>query len=31
MTVPATEPVRIWHLLTHTPGSTYGFHYAHPG
>ncbi|MCU1450129.1 MAG: beta-lactamase [Acidimicrobiales bacterium] len=27
---PATEPVRIWHLLTHTSGLTYGFHYAHP-
>jgi len=24
---PATEPVRIWHLLTHTAGLTYGFHY----
>ncbi|MGH9172031.1 MAG: serine hydrolase domain-containing protein [Acidimicrobiales bacterium] len=29
-TEPATEPVRIWHLLTHTSGLTYGFHYAHP-
>jgi CubicO group peptidase (beta-lactamase class C family) len=29
-TVPATEPVRIWHLLTHTAGLTYGFHYLHP-
>src|SRR5215212_6792086 len=27
---PATEPVRMWHLLTHTAGLTYGFHYAHP-
>jgi len=27
---PATEPVRIWHLLTHTSGLTYGFHHAHP-
>ena len=27
---PATEPIRIWHLLTHTSGLTYGFHYAHP-
>jgi CubicO group peptidase (beta-lactamase class C family) len=27
---PAAEPVRIWHLLTHTSGLTYGFHYAHP-
>ncbi len=24
-TVPAVEPVRIWHLLTHTAGLTYGF------
>jgi CubicO group peptidase (beta-lactamase class C family) len=29
-TEPATEPVRIWHLLTHTAGLTYGFHFAHP-
>ncbi|HEY3955021.1 MAG TPA: serine hydrolase domain-containing protein [Streptosporangiaceae bacterium] len=29
-TVPATEPVRIWHLLTHTAGLTYGFHRVHP-
>jgi len=29
-TVPAAEPVRIWHLLTHTAGLTYGFHHAHP-
>jgi CubicO group peptidase (beta-lactamase class C family) len=29
-TVAATEPVRIWHLLTHTSGLTYGFHHAHP-
>lgn len=27
VTVPATEPVRIWHLLTHTAGLTYGFHH----
>src|ERR1700733_10138494 len=26
VTVPAIEPVRIWHLLTHTAGLTYGFH-----
>src|SRR6266702_3459135 len=25
-TAPATEPVRIWHLLTPTSGLTYGFH-----
>ncbi|MGH8919606.1 MAG: serine hydrolase domain-containing protein, partial [Actinomycetes bacterium] len=30
VTRPATEPVRVWHLLTHTAGLTYGFHYAHP-
>ena len=24
------EPVRIWHLLTHTAGLTYGFHRVHP-
>ncbi|MDQ1697126.1 MAG: hypothetical protein QOJ03_2479 [Frankiaceae bacterium] len=28
-TVPATEPVRVWHLLTHTAGLTYGFHRVH--
>ena len=30
VTEPATEPIRIWHLLTHTAGLTYGFHHAHP-
>jgi CubicO group peptidase (beta-lactamase class C family) len=30
VTVPAVEPVRIWHLLTHTAGLTYGFHRTHP-
>ena len=25
-TVPAVEPIRVWHLLTHTAGLTYGFH-----
>jgi len=30
VTEPATEPVRIWHLLTHTSGLTYGFHHGHP-
>jgi CubicO group peptidase (beta-lactamase class C family) len=30
ITVPATEPIRVWHLLTHTAGLTYGFHRAHP-
>jgi CubicO group peptidase (beta-lactamase class C family) len=29
-TVPATEPVRIWHLLSHTSGLTYGFIRNHP-
>jgi CubicO group peptidase (beta-lactamase class C family) len=29
-TEPAAGPVRIWHLLTHTAGLTYGFHHAHP-
>jgi CubicO group peptidase (beta-lactamase class C family) len=28
VTVPAVEPVRIWHLLTHTSGLTYGYHRA---
>src|SRR5947209_7591289 len=30
VTEPAVEPVRIWHLLTHMSGLTYGFHYTHP-
>ena len=30
VTVPAVEPVRIWHLMTHTSGLTYGFHRTHP-
>jgi CubicO group peptidase (beta-lactamase class C family) len=29
-TAPAARPVRLWHLLTHTAGLTYGFHHAHP-
>lgn len=29
-TDPPREPVRIWHLLTHTAGFTYGFHRSHP-
>jgi CubicO group peptidase (beta-lactamase class C family) len=32
-TNPSTEaaagPIRVWHLLTHTSGLTYGFHHAH--
>ena len=30
LTVPALHPMRVWHLLTHTSGLTYGFHNAHP-
>jgi CubicO group peptidase (beta-lactamase class C family) len=30
VTVPAAEPVRVWHLLTHTAGLTYGFHKTNP-
>ncbi len=30
VTIPATEPVRVWHLLTHTAGLSYGFHRVHP-
>jgi CubicO group peptidase (beta-lactamase class C family) len=30
VTQPAIEPLRMWHLLTHTSGLTYGFHHAHP-
>ena len=26
---PQTEPIRVWHLLTHTSGLTYGFHNTH--
>lgn len=29
LTVPLTEPIRVWHLLTHTSGLTYGFHHTH--
>jgi len=29
VTEPSTEPIRIWHLLTHTAGLTYGFHNSH--
>jgi CubicO group peptidase (beta-lactamase class C family) len=24
------EPIRVWHLLSHMSGLTYGFHHAHP-
>jgi CubicO group peptidase (beta-lactamase class C family) len=30
VTVPLVEPIRIWHLMTHTSGLTYGFHWTHP-
>ncbi len=30
VTVPAVEPVRVHHLLSHTSGLTYGFNYLHP-
>ncbi|WP_410658054.1 serine hydrolase domain-containing protein [Amycolatopsis sp. lyj-112] len=29
-TEAATEPIRLWHLLSHTAGLTYGFHRTHP-
>jgi CubicO group peptidase (beta-lactamase class C family) len=29
VTEPQTEPIRVWHLLSHTSGLTYGFHHAH--
>ena len=28
--VPASEPMRLWHLLSHTSGLTYGFLQVHP-
>jgi len=30
VTEPLMEPVRMWHLLTHTSGLTYGFHHHQP-
>jgi CubicO group peptidase (beta-lactamase class C family) len=30
VTDPVTEEMKIWHLMTHTSGLTYGFLYAHP-
>jgi CubicO group peptidase (beta-lactamase class C family) len=30
VTAPAAETMRVWHLLTHTAGLTYGFHRVHP-
>jgi CubicO group peptidase (beta-lactamase class C family) len=29
VTRPAKEPIRVWHLLTHTAGLTYGFQRCH--
>lgn len=29
LTDPIVEPMRVWNLLTHTSGLTYGFHYSH--
>ena len=29
-TEPVTDPMLVWHLLTHTSGLTYGFHHTHP-
>jgi CubicO group peptidase (beta-lactamase class C family) len=29
LTAPVSEPVRIWNLMTHTSGLTYGFHHTH--
>jgi CubicO group peptidase (beta-lactamase class C family) len=30
VTAPAAETMTVWHLLTHTSGLTYPFHFAHP-
>jgi CubicO group peptidase (beta-lactamase class C family) len=30
ITRPAAGPIRVWHLLTHTAGLTYGFQRCHP-
>jgi CubicO group peptidase (beta-lactamase class C family) len=30
VTLPLMEPIRVWHLLSHTSGLSYGFHHAHP-
>jgi len=29
ITRPATDPIRVWHLLTHTSGLSYGFQRSH--
>jgi CubicO group peptidase (beta-lactamase class C family) len=30
VTVPMSEPIKIWHLMTHTAGLTYGWMFNHP-
>jgi len=30
VTVPTLEPIKIWHLMTHTAGLTYGWMFNHP-
>jgi CubicO group peptidase (beta-lactamase class C family) len=30
ITEPALQPIRIWHLMTHTAGLTYGWMFNHP-
>jgi CubicO group peptidase (beta-lactamase class C family) len=30
ITVPMSEPIKIWHLMTHTAGLTYGWMFNHP-
>ena len=30
VTVPILEPIKLWHLMTHTGGLTYGWMYSHP-
>ena len=30
VTVPVSEPITIWHLMTHTSGLTYGWLFDHP-
>jgi CubicO group peptidase (beta-lactamase class C family) len=30
LTAPASEPMLVWHLLTHTAGLSYGFHFVNP-
>jgi CubicO group peptidase (beta-lactamase class C family) len=30
ISAPATEPLQVWHLMTHTSGLTYDWYYTHP-